>query len=194
MDSVGELSTLCSQIVLKVYIWHVLVDLMFYGLWANLLVRWRWNSGLFRKSHVRTNKFDVQETDPSFTQFYRNWNCFSRFRFTHGWIPDLDLWDSVIEVFHSSPDQQNQRCKRATEKLVAKHELNMRRQIPTPNTNLDLTNFDLVPSSGTHSGSNATLFVFEDKPWLRWLSKAEVPQWDMCQEPQSCFGLVVWQD
>ena len=67
--------------------------------------------------------------------------------------------------------------------LSAKHELNMRRQIPTPNTNLDLTNFDLVPSSGTHSGSNATLFVFEDKPWLRWLSKAEVPQWDMCQEP-----------
>ena len=34
-------------------------------------------------------------------------------------IPALDLWDSVIEVFHSSPNQQNQICKRATGKLVA---------------------------------------------------------------------------
>ena len=35
-------------------------------------------------------------------------------------IPALDLWDSVIEVFHSSPNQnqQNQRCKRAKVKLV----------------------------------------------------------------------------
>ena len=31
-------------------------------------------------------------------------------------IPALDLWDSVIEVFHSS----NRRCKRATGKLVGK--------------------------------------------------------------------------
>ena len=30
-------------------------------------------------------------------------------------IPALDLWDSVIEVSHSSP---NQICKRATGKLV----------------------------------------------------------------------------
>ena len=35
-------------------------------------------------------------------------------------IPALDLWDLVIEVFHSSPNEtnKNQRCKRATEKLV----------------------------------------------------------------------------
>ena len=38
----------------------------------------------------------------------------------------------------------------------------MRKQILTTNTNLDLTNIDRVPSSGTHSGSNATLCVFED--------------------------------
>ena len=32
----------------------------------------------------------------------------------------FDLWDLVIEVFHSSPEpnQQNQRCKRAPGKLV----------------------------------------------------------------------------
>ena len=35
-------------------------------------------------------------------------------------IPALDLWDLVIEVFHSSPNQnqQNQMCKTATEKPV----------------------------------------------------------------------------
>ena len=37
-------------------------------------------------------------------------------------IPVLYLWDFVIEVFHSSPNQTNktQRCQRATEKLVGK--------------------------------------------------------------------------
>ena len=38
----------------------------------------------------------------------------------------------------------------------------MRKQIPTTHTNLDLTNIDHVPSSGTRSGSNAMLYVFED--------------------------------
>ena len=32
MNSVGELSQVCSQIVLKVDTWHELEDLMFYGL------------------------------------------------------------------------------------------------------------------------------------------------------------------
>ena len=31
-----------------------------------------------------------------------------------------------------------------------------------PRTPIDLTNIDHVPSSGTHSGSNAMLYVFED--------------------------------
>ena len=38
----------------------------------------------------------------------------------------------------------------------------MRKQIPTTNTNPDLTNTDHVPSSGTHSDSNTMLYVFED--------------------------------
>ena len=33
---------------------------------------------------------------------------------------------------------------------------------PLTNTNLDLTKIDHVPSSGTHAGSNAMLYVFED--------------------------------
>ena len=40
----------------------------------------------FRKSHVRSKMLDVQETDFSFTQFYRSWNYFSGCRFTYGRI------------------------------------------------------------------------------------------------------------
>ena len=46
--------------------------------------------------------------------------------------------------------------------LSATPQPNMRTQIPTTNTNLDLTNIDHVPSSGTHSGSTAVLYVFEE--------------------------------
>ena len=46
--------------------------------------------------------------------------------------------------------------------MSATPQSNMRKQIPTTNTNLDLINIDHVPSSGTHSGSNAMLYFFED--------------------------------
>ena len=58
-------------------------------------------------------------------------------------IPALDLWDLEPR-----------------EHLSATYQSNMRKQIPTTNTNLDLTKNDHVPSSGTHSGSNAMLYVF----------------------------------
>ena len=38
----------------------------------------------------------------------------------------------------------------------------MKNRNPTKHVNPDLTNIDRVPSSGTHSGSNAMLYVFED--------------------------------
>ena len=38
----------------------------------------------------------------------------------------------------------------------------MQKQIPTTHTNFDLTYIDHVPSSVTHIGSNAMLYVFED--------------------------------
>ena len=38
----------------------------------------------------------------------------------------------------------------------------MQKQIPTTNTNLDLTKMDHVPSNGAHSVSNAMLYIFED--------------------------------
>ena len=47
-----------------------------------------------------------------------------------------------------------------TEKLVGNS--SVKHAKTNSNTNLDLTNMDHVPSSRTHSGSNAMLFVFED--------------------------------
>ena len=79
-------------------------------------------------------------------------------------IPALDLWDLVIEVCHSSSDQTNKtkdvRVPRWN--LSANIRPNMRKQIPTNHTDQDLTNIDHLPSNGTHSGSKAMLYVFED--------------------------------
>ena len=79
-------------------------------------------------------------------------------------IRALHLWDLVIEVFHSSPNQTNKtkHVKEPRGNLSATLQSNMRKPIPTTNTNPDLTNIDHVPSSGTHSGSNTMLYVFED--------------------------------
>ena len=79
-------------------------------------------------------------------------------------IPALDLWDLVIEVFHSSPNQTNKTkdVREPRGNLSANPQPNMRKQIPTTNINVDLINIDHVPSNGTHSGSNAMLCVFED--------------------------------
>ena len=80
-------------------------------------------------------------------------------------IPALDLWDLVVEAFHSSPNQTNN-TKDVREPRgnwsPNPQPNNMRKPTPTTNTNLDLINIDHVHSSGTHSGSNAMLHVFED--------------------------------
>ena len=70
----------------------------------------------------------------------------------------------MIEVFHSSPNQTNKTkdVRETRGNLSATRQSNMRKQIPTTNTNPDLTNIDHVPSSGTHYGSNAMLYVFAD--------------------------------
>ena len=94
---------------------------------SNKIVMWeiqhnnafRWSSVYFWKSHVRTNKLDVQETEFSFTQFYRSWGKFSPCRFTHGcntssWSLGFGFW-SVS--FFTKPSQQHQRS--STRKLVA---------------------------------------------------------------------------
>ena len=79
-------------------------------------------------------------------------------------IPALDLLDLVMDVFHSSPNQFNNTkdVREPRGNFSATLQSNMRKRIPTTNTNLDLINIHHVPSNGTHSGSNAMLHVFED--------------------------------
>ena len=60
------------------------------GLWfcrrsGRLTINIRWTLVHFRKSHVCASKLGVQETDFSFTQFYRCWKNFSRCMF-YAWM------------------------------------------------------------------------------------------------------------
>ena len=241
IGSVGELSIVWSQIV---YMWHVFVDLIFFGLWTNLLVRslngqklvtnvWRVWSLTFI-THVNTGNIVVwgtqhnnadldcfgapimQETLKTRSQHQEeilcifgshtfvpiSWMCKKQTSVTHSsteaeiisldaglrmdGIPALDLWDLVIEVFHSIPNQTN-KTKDVREPRwnpSANTQPNMRKQIPTTHTNLDLTNMDHVPSSGTPSGCNAMLYVFEDnEAVIKIIIKGRSPTRDMCQEP-----------
>ena len=74
----------------------------------------------FRKSNVRANKLEVQETDfCSHNSTEAEIVSLDAVLRMDG-IPALDLWDLVIEVFHSSPNQTNKtKDARATGKRVA---------------------------------------------------------------------------
>ena len=104
-------------------------------LWR-LEVNIRRNSVHFRNPNVLAENLDVQETDFCFARFYRSWGDFSRCCFTHEWHShsrSLGFGDWSIS-FLTKPNHAHQ----------------------------SLTNIDHAPSSGTHSGSNAMLYVFED--------------------------------
>ena len=72
-----------------------------------LEVNIRWNSVYIRKSHVRVNKLDVQETDISLTQFNKAEIISLDAGLRMNGIPALDFWHLVIEVFHSRSNQTN---------------------------------------------------------------------------------------
>ena len=100
-------------------------------------------------------------------------------------IPALDLWDFVIEVFHSSPNQANKArdLEELQGNLLQSTTLNMRSQIPTKHT-LDLTNNDHISSNVKPYGSSAMLYVFEDdEAVIKMIIKGRSPTiWDMCRE------------
>ena len=64
-------------------------------------------------------------------------------------IPALDLRDSVIEVFHSSPNQTNKTkdVREPWENLSRNTTLHMKNPNPTKHVNLDLNNVDHVSSN-----------------------------------------------
>ena len=100
-----------------------------------LNVNLRWTLVHFRKSHVRADKLDVQETDFSFPQLYRSWNNFSRCRFTHGW--NSSSWSLGFGCrsvsFFPKPTEQHQRS--STRKLVAWHHIKQAHPKPNQRSN-----------------------------------------------------------
>ena len=133
---------------------------------TRLKINIRWTLVYIRKSHVRCNKLDVQETDFSFTQFHRSRNNFSRCRFTLEWIPALDLWDLVIEVCHSSPNGLNNskdqvRGNSSRNTTSNKHTQNQTK-VPTQHDNFDVSDVDHVPSNAKFSRFGAMLYIFKD--------------------------------
>ena len=92
-----------------------------------------WTLVYFGKSNICTNKLNVQETDFSFTQFYRSWNHFSRCRFAHGWNTSswsLGFGYRSISLF-SKPIKENQGS--STRKLVAWHHIKQAHPKPKKN-------------------------------------------------------------
>ena len=74
-------------------------------------------------------------------------------------IPALTLWDLVIEVLHSVPNQTDGPKSEPRGNPSAVVKLNMHNTIPT---NVIPTNIDHIPSNTTNSGSGAMLHVLED--------------------------------
>ena len=210
-ESLGEMSTACSKIVLKFLFWYFVVceqARACFHKWPNLVTNAWCVWSLTFIIQVSTGNIVLWETQHN----NADWDCFKILllqetlktqnlhqeelcvfseverscqevgrarnkpqfhtvlkklrwvflgcRFTHGWDSrsrSLGLSDWSMSLL-TKPNEQNQRCTRATVKHVGGHW----KQIPTTTTNLDLTNLGHVPSSGTHSGSNAMLCVFED--------------------------------
>ena len=78
-------------------------------------------------------------------------------------ISALDLWDLVIEAFHSSPNQTNKSEDQESQgKLSRNTTLHMKYPNPTKHVNPDLNNVDHVSSYVRPSRFGAMFFVFED--------------------------------
>ena len=105
-------------------------------------------------------------------------------------IPALDLWDLVLEVFHSSPNQLNNTKDQvqgnvSRDTTSNKHTEN-KTKVPTQHDNFDLNNIDCVPSIAKFSRVGAMLYIFEDnEAVIKMIIKGRSPN------PQSCSGLVV---
>ena len=124
----------------------------------------------FRKSHVRSNKLDVQEQDFSPTQLTEaeiiSLDASSRM---HG-SPALDLLHLFVEVFHYTPNQSNKakdsfaqgECGRVTSSKRTKNQT----EAPTTHDSSEWFHVDNVLSSVRFAQSIA-LFVCVWGQWSR---------------------------
>ena len=80
-------------------------------------------------------------------------------------VPALDLWDLVIEVFHSSPNQINKsKGQESQGSLLRNTTLHMKNQNPTKHVNLELNNVDHVSSNVGSSRFGCFTFLRIPKP------------------------------
>ena len=78
-------------------------------------------------------------------------------------IHTLDLWDLVIEVFHSQSNQINKsKGQKSQGNLSRNTTLHMKNQNLTKHVNVDLNNVDHVSSNARSSQFGAMLYVVED--------------------------------
>ena len=85
-------------------------------------------------------------------------------------------WCLKYFTLHQTKTNKTKDVREPQRNLSANIQPNMRKQIPTKHTNLDMANIDHVPSNGIQSGSNAMLCVFEDnKAVIKMIIKGRSP-------------------
>ena len=81
-------------------------------------------------------------------------------------IPALDLWDLVLEVFHSCPNQLNNTKGQArgdsSRNTTSNKHTHNQTKVPTRHDNFYLSDVDYVPSNAKFSRFGAMLYIFED--------------------------------
>ena len=81
-------------------------------------------------------------------------------------IPALDLWDLVIEVFHSSPNQSKKTIDQARgdspRNTTSNKHTPDQTKVPTKHNNLELSEVDYVSSNPKSSLFGAMFYIFED--------------------------------
>ena len=107
-------------------------------------------------------------------------------------IPALDLWHLVIEVFHSPLNQTNKSkdSKVIQGNLSQVKPPNLRNQIPTKHTNLDLTNVDHVSS---HVQSSVPVLCCMSSSPFAGCARNKRPYPTVLQNQKSFRWMLVWE-
>ena len=131
-----------------------------------LEIDFSWYVVRIRKSHVCSNKLDVQETDMSLTQFNRVWNCFSGCRFAHGrhsraWSLGFDYWCDALKPKSETEGDKSKRWDTSRSKAFKK-QLNVQDNAPVSQGHLELSILDFFHLNANSSQKGALLYIFED--------------------------------
>ena len=117
-------------------------------------------------------------------------------------IPALDLRDLVCEVFHSSPNRLNntkgQWQANLSRNTTSNKYTQSKTKVPTQHDNLMWTMLAVCRRTRSFLDLVRCRTSWRTtKQWLKWSSKAWVPQWDMYPEPTEllligCLTELIW--